>query len=190
MSTNGPASVFVASATYELPFGPGKPMLSSNKALGYAVGGWQLTGYCRYADGLPLTITSTDPLSGFGYPNIRANYLGGPVFKTTNPRDFDPAVNVYLNTAAFAAPSTFQLGNTARALDWARGFTGKSESISLAKRIPITERVRAAVRADVQNPFNFVRWSNPNTNVTASTFGKVTGASAGRTIQLNATLEF
>ena len=190
VSTNGPASVFVASGSYELPFGPGKPLLSRNRALGYVVGGWQLTGYCRYTDGLPLTVTTTDPLSAFGYPNIRANYLGGPAFITTNPRAFDPAVNLYLNPAAFAAPSTFQLGNTARALDWLRGFSGKSESVSLAKRIPITERVRAALRADIQNPFNFVRWSNPTTTVTSSNFGKVTGAAAGRTIQLNATLEF
>jgi ABC-type amino acid transport substrate-binding protein len=95
-----------------------------------------------------------------------------------------------LNAAAFAAPSQFQLGNTARALDWLRGFSGKSESLSLAKRIPITEKVRAVLRADAQNPFNFVRWSNPSTTITSSTFGKVTGAAGGRTIQLNATVEF
>ena len=46
------------------------------------------------------------------------------------------------------------------------------------------------VRADATNPFNFVRWSNPNTNITSSNFGKVTGAAGGRSIQLNATVEF
>src|SRR5262249_25636395 len=43
VSTNGPASVFVASGTYELPFGPNKPFLSKNRALGYVAGGWQIT---------------------------------------------------------------------------------------------------------------------------------------------------
>ena len=100
------------------------------------------------------------------------------------------ATSLYLNAAAFAAPSQFQLGNTVRALDWLRGFSGKSESLSLAKRIPITEKVRAVLRADAQNPFNFVRWSNASTTITSSTFGKVTGAAGGRTIQLNATVEF
>lgn len=95
-----------------------------------------------------------------------------------------------LNVAAFAPPSQFQLGDTAGALDWLRGFSGKSESLSLAKRIPITEKVRAVLRPDAQNPFNFVRWSNPSTTITSSTFGKVTGAAGGRTIQLNATVEF
>src|ERR1039458_10692085 len=56
-------------------------------------------------------------------------------------------------------------------------FSGKSESLSLAKRIPITEKVRAVLRADAQGPFNFVRWSNPSTTITSSTFGKVTGGS-------------
>ena len=75
-----------------------------------------------------------------GYPNIRANYVGGDPYASTDPRAFNPATNLYLNAAAFAAPSTFQLGNTARALDWLRGFSGKSESMSLAKRIPINEQ--------------------------------------------------
>jgi hypothetical protein len=190
VSTNGPPSVFVASGTYELPFGQGKALLNNTHAFSRVVGGWQITAYCRYTDGLPLTITSGDPLSALGYPNIRANYVGGDAYGSTNPRNFNPATSLYLNAAAFAAPSEFQLGNTARALDWLRGFSGKSESLSLAKRILITERVRAILRADAQNPFNFVRWSNPGTNITSSTFGKVTAAAAGRTIQLNATIEF
>ena len=127
-----------------------------------------------------LAITGGNGISALGYPNIRANYLGGDPYKVTNPRDFDPARDLYLNSAAFATPSTFALGNTARVLDWVRGFSGKSESLSLAKRIPIKERVRAVVRADATNPFNFVRWSNPTTSITSANFGKVTGAAGGR----------
>jgi hypothetical protein len=190
VSTDGQPHVLVASGSYELPFGPGKKYLANNRALGYIVGGWQLAGFCRYTAGSPLAVTGGNGISALGYPSIRANYLGGDVYKTTNPRDFDPATSIYLNSAAFATPSTFQLGNTARVLDWVRGFTGKSESLSLAKRIPINERFRAVLRADAQNPFNFVRWGNPNTNITSSNFGKVTSASGGRTIQLGASLEF
>jgi hypothetical protein len=46
------------------------------------------------------------------------------------------------------------------------------------------------LRADVQNPFNLVRWSNPSTNITNSLFGKVTAPAAGRSIQLGLALEF
>jgi hypothetical protein len=190
VSTDGPPHVFVASGSYELPFGPGKKFLSQNAALGRVVGGFQITAYCRYTDGLALAITGGNGISALGYPNIRANYVGGDPYKVTDPRGFDPARDLYLNSAAFATPSTFALGNTARLLDWVRGFSGKSESLSLAKRIPIKERLKAVVRADATNPFNFVRWSNPTTSITSSNFGKVTGAAGGRAIQLNATVEF
>jgi len=145
---------------------------------------------CRYADGLPLAVTSGNPLAALGYPNIRANYAGGQVYTKTNPRSFDPARDTYLNAAAFAAPPTFELGNTARVLDWARGFSQKSESASISKKLPAGERLHAVLRADVLNPFNFVRWSNPNTNVTSSLFGKVTAATSGRSVQLGLSLEF
>jgi hypothetical protein len=190
VSTDGQPHVFVASGSYELPFGPGKKFLRQGGAMGRVVGGWQITAYCRYTDGSPLAITGGNGISALGFPNIRANYLGGDPYKATNPRDFDPARDLYLNSAAFATPSTFALGNTARVLDWVRGFSGKSESLSVAKRIPIKERFRAVVRADATNPFNFVRWSNPTTSITSANFGKVTGAAGGRTIQLNATVEF
>lgn len=190
VSTDGPPHVFVVSGTYELPFGPGKTFLNKAGALGRVVGGWQITAYARYTDGLPLAVTAGSPLSAFGFPNTRANYVGGDVYLQTDPRNFNPAVNTYLNRAAFATPGTFQLGNTARVLDWVRGFGQKSESASFAKRVPITEHVRALLRADLQNPFNAVRWNNPNTSLIGSTFGIVSGAAAGRTIQLNATIEF
>ena len=190
VSTDGPPSVFVMSGSYELPFGPGRQFLNKANLIGRVIGGWQVTGYARYTSGAALAVTSGNPLSALGYPNIRANYTGAPTFLVTNPRDFEPARDRYLDKAAFAAPSTFQFGNTARVLDWMRGFTQKSESISVAKRIAITEKVRAVVRADAQNPFNFVRWNNPNTNITSADYGRVTGAAGGRTLQLNATLEF
>lgn len=190
VSTEGPPHVFVASGSYELPFGPGKMFLGKEGALGRVVGGWQITAYCRYTSGSALAITGGNGISALGYPNIRANYVGGSPYKVTNPRDFDPALDLYLNSAAFATPATFELGNTARVLDWVRGFSGKSESLSIAKRISITERIRAVVRADATNPFNFVRWNNPNTSITSSNFGKVSGAGSGRIIQLNATVEF
>jgi hypothetical protein len=185
VSADGPAHVFVTSATYELPFGRAAGGLAAR-----IVAGWRVTGYCRYADGLPLTITSGNPLVAFGFPAIRADYVGGPPLVGIDRGSFDPGRDLYLNTAAFHAPSTFALGNTARVLDWARGFSQKSEAISIEKTIPARDRVQAAFRADVQNPFNFVRWSNPTTSVTSSQFGKVTGAAAGRTIQLGLSLTF
>ena len=192
VSTNGPPHDFVCSFAYELPFGPDKPFLRHGGTLGRLVGGWQIVGFVRRASGNALSISVGNNLSALGYPGKRANYVAGqPVYLQSNPRDFDPgAGDLYLNSAAFAVPSSFELGNTARVLDWARGWTNKSESASIGKRTRISERVSAMLRADVENPFNFVRWGGPNTNRSNANFGKVTSASAGRVIQLNLALEF
>ncbi|MCC7153184.1 MAG: TonB-dependent receptor [Bryobacterales bacterium] len=190
VSTDGSPHVFVASGTWELPVGPGRRLSTSRGIASAFLAGWQVSFFLRYAAGLPLTISSGNPLSALGFPAVRANYRGGVVYVKANPREFDPAAHVYLNRAAFAPPPAFELGNTARVLSWVRGFTQKSEAISVAKTIPIRERVRVVLRADAQNPFNFVRWNNPVTNITDTQFGRVTSTASGRAIQLYLALAF
>jgi hypothetical protein len=191
VSSDGPPHVLVTSLAYELPFGPGKAFLAANRVLGCLVGGWEISGYVRRASGSALSMTVGNNLSALGYTGKRANYVAGqPVHLRSNPREFDPARDRFLNADAFAIPGSFEFGNTARVLNWARGWTGKSESISLRRRIRIHERVGLVVRADADNPFNFVRWSDPNTTRSDANFGRVTGASSGRAVQVNMALEF
>ena len=71
-----------------------------------------------------------------------------------------------------------------------RGWTQKAESISIGKMFPIKERLRGQFRADINNPFNFVRWSNPNTSITSADYGRVTGSAEGRRVQLYLAVEF
>jgi hypothetical protein len=182
----------VFSGAYDLPFGPGKSFLkSADPILARLVGGWNIVAYVRRGSGQPLSITTGNNLSALGYPAKRGDYVGGqPVHLASNPRDFDPAVNRYLNPSAFAVPASFALGNTARELDWGRGFSQKSESVSIGKVTPITEKVRVQLRAEIVNPFNFVRWNDPNTSISSADFGKVTGTALGRTMELYLSLEF
>jgi len=58
----GPASTVAPnkvdlSATYELPFGPGKPYLTDGIAAAI-VGGWQLNAYFTAFSGSPMTIAA------------------------------------------------------------------------------------------------------------------------------------
>ena len=63
--------------TYELPFGKGKKMLSSSKALDYVVGGWSINAVSVYQSGFPLQITqSTNNNSVFGYASQRPSATG------------------------------------------------------------------------------------------------------------------
>jgi hypothetical protein len=43
---------------------------------------------------------------------------------------------------------------------------------------------------DVNNPFNFVRWGDPNTSITSANYGAVTSAADGRKIQLYLAVQF
>jgi hypothetical protein len=192
-SGDSPPHTFVANVSYDLPFGPGKSHLkSSNPALKWIAAGWNLSGYLRYTSGSALGFAATNNLSVLGYPNKFANYVAGvPIFGKTDPRDFDPAVDRYFAPAgAFVTPAAYEFGNTAPTLDWVRGWTQKAESFSVGKAIPIKESVRAQFRADVNNPFNFVRWNNPNTSITSADYGRVTGSAEGRKIQLYLAVEF
>ena len=183
----------MANFSYELPFGSQKKFLSSgNPVVRWIVGGWNIAGYLRYTDGSAMGFSATNNLSILGYGAKFANYVPGvPIFGKTNPRDFDPAADRYFAPAgAFVIPPNYQFGNTAPTLDWVRGWTQKAESVSVGKAFPITEKVRGQFRADINNPFNFVRWSNPNTSITSADYGRVTGSAEGRKVQLYLAVEF
>ena len=192
-SGDSPPHTFVANFSYELPFGPEKKYLKSrNPAFKFLAGGWNVSGYLRYTSGSAMGFSASNNLSVLGYPNKFSNYVPGvPIFGSTNPRDFDPAVDRYFAPAgAFVTPPSYEFGNTAPTLDWVRGWTQKAESFSVGKAIPLRERLRAQFRADINNPFNFVRWNNPNTSITSADYGRVTGSAEGRKIQLYLAVEF
>jgi hypothetical protein len=75
-------------------------------------------------------------------------------------------------------------------LSWVRGFWSKQEALTVGRVFSVTERLKLDFSADAVNPFNFHRWSNPNMTLTNAAFGLVTGASDGRTLQINAALRF
>jgi carboxypeptidase family protein len=192
-SGDSPPFTFVVNASYELPFGPKKKFLNSgNKVLQWIAGGWNLAGYARYSSGDALSFTVSNNLSVLGYGAKFANYVPGvPIFGTTDPRDFNPAVDRYFAPAgAFVVPPTYQFGNTAPVLDWVRGPWQKAESVSLGKSFPIKERLHAQFRMDVNNPFNFVRWGDPNTSITSANYGAITSAADGRKVQLYLAVQF
>ena len=180
---------FGVSFSLDLPFGPGRPLFKSS-SLAKLASGWQLAGFINRQSGRPLSIAAGTSLSQFGFPVVRANYVAGQNVYGMNGDGFDPAQERYLNANAFATPAAFQLGNTGRALSWARGPRTAGEALSLQKRIALRDRVQAVLRADATNPFNLVRWSNPTTNIGDSNFGTISDAQPGRIVQLSLSLEF
>jgi hypothetical protein len=192
-SGDSPPFTFVVTASYELPFGRHRKYLNSvGPAANWLVGGWTLGGYARYSSGDALSFTVSNNLSVMGYPAKLASYVPGvPIFGVTNPRDFDPARDRYFAPAgAFVVPPPYQFGNLAPVLDWVRGFWQKAEALSLSKSFPVKDRFHVLFRWDVNNPFNFVRWGNPNTSITSANYGMVTSAADPRKMQLYLSVEF
>jgi len=185
-------AVFGLTWTYELPFGKGRKFANwDNPVAQRIVSGWSVNGFVRYQSGQPLGVSgpnSTLNLLGYGK---RVNYLGTKATSVTNPRDFEPSRDRYLNMAAFAASGDWEFGNTPASMDWLRGFSSKTESVQAGKNTRISERVRLMLMFDLQNPFNFHHWTNPSASLSSpSTFGQVTGSGAGRAVQISATLSF
>ena len=190
VSSDGRPSVFVATFSYELPFGPGKTHLNSG-VLSRVAGGWEFVFSGSYSSGNPLTITTSNNLASFGYPNLRANLVQGqPIHLQTDSGSFDWRKDRWLNPAAFATPPSFTLGNTARVLDYARGPMQKSESVSVGKRTHVTERLSVMMRLESQNLLNYHRWSDPITNFSDANFGRILAVQPGRTVQIYLGVEF
>jgi hypothetical protein len=197
-----PAAIFGLNFSYDLPFGKGKRFLASAPKLADIIlGGWNVTGFMRYESGAALQITGFNffnTVLGYGFPPplngiplAYANYNAGkPVYKKKDFSHFEPTNDRYLNSEAFAGPAAFTFGNTARYLDWVRGPSLKSESISFLKTIDISERVKFTLGADFVNPFNIVRWGNPATLVGTPDFGRITSTQGSRQVQINMKLDF
>ena len=95
--------------------------------------------------------------------------------------DLVPGVSIYpenqtidswLNRAAFAVPAKYAWGNLGR--NPATGPGVNQWDISLQKTMNIMEGHRIAFRAEFFNIFNRPHFGNPGTNISSSSFGRIT----------------
>ncbi|MEZ5294443.1 MAG: TonB-dependent receptor [Vicinamibacterales bacterium] len=158
---------FVASFIYELPFGAGRRYLGEGAAAAI-LGGWSVNGILNLSDGRPFTVTATDT-AGTGSGRItRATCIGDP-----NPSGFDPTLDKWFDTTAFAPNAARTYGNCGA--NTLRGPGSKSMNMSLFRNIPLGGEKRLELRAEVFNLFNWVNYGFPAANVSnQGTFGRIT----------------
>jgi len=150
--------VFVITTVYELPFGRGKTFLgSSNRAMDYVVGGWQLSNNINWSSGLPWTPTTNECGAEQDVGVCRPDKGSGSFQK--GPGSFDDAthtVRFFTPLTTLGGPFTDagfgNLGNIG--YNSFRGPSGFYSDLSVVKAIPITERVKAQFRMDAFNVFN------------------------------------
>ena len=188
LSTNDVPQIIAANVVYELPFGPGKPMLASGLASRF-LGGWTVTGIAQYQVGRPIALTSNNTLPLFN-STLRPNIVPSVPLRPAKT-SFDPALDYWINPAAFQSPTPFMFGTSARNYANLRAPNFKNESVGLIKRTRLLERLDLTFRAEFFNVFNRVVFSSPNGNVSQATFGRVTGQSnTPRQGQVSLRLEF
>jgi hypothetical protein len=173
----------VVSATYALPWGPGRPFLHQG-AISQVLGGWAVAGIMNYDSGIPLAVGAPDNLP-IANGRLGSDYLGGAISKGVSRGDTvienglsGQAGTVVLNRAAFGFPAPFTFGNTyilpnVRALGYA------SESLSLFKRETFRERYQVELRLDAFNAFNRKDPGYLNTDLTSAAFGQYGGTTIG-----------
>ena len=165
---------FVASGTYELPFGKGKAFLGSrNGFVSRVVGGWQLNAIYIASSGGPLDFTDRNSI-----------YYGGPL--NLNPREITARA---FDITRFETVSNRQLDRNRRTFPTRfaklRADGVNNMDASLIKNTQIAERLTVQLRAEMFNVFNRSQFNGPELNPTNNNFGRITiAANLPRVMQL------
>ena len=176
---------------YEMPFGR-KGVWGRNWArwLDSVAGGWSLTWAARYTSGPPLAISDTNgqpiPIADPRTSGSLADRLGDRIDRATGL-----PLNSYLRPAAFAHLPDFTITPEPPLYSWLRAPGQLRNSATLAKTVPLVERLSLELRAEIESPFNSPQFDPPNTNLaTPSAFGTITSAGGARTVVFGGKLRF
>ncbi len=176
---------FVASFSYELPFGAGKMFASSTGKLGNTmVGGWEMQGVAAFQTGTPRTVTANIGVSNSDGEDRPDVVSGVPVV----PSNQDP--NFFINPAAFQTAVAGTYGNAGRNIITTAGVT--NIDLSLFKNFPITERTHLQLRSEFFNLPNHPNFRSDSLNNSwgSASFGQYSAARASRQIQFALKLIF
>lgn len=188
------------------------PKATENRAVGYALNGWQLSGIYRYQTGQPYSVGFSIPgISGYTLTGTQ-NIEGARIVLLGNPgsgNSGDPYRQ--FNTTAFTVPTTGSKG-----FESGRNYLNRapinSWDMSLTKEFRFTEQAKIELRLDAFNAFNHTQFDAVNTtlNVTSFTnstptnlpfdangnlvnkngFGAISSVRPPRNLQLSARFEF
>ncbi len=200
--------IFSVSAGYELPWGPGRPWLSTGP-LARVLGGWQVNGITTLRGGFPTDIRTNRLPPIFNTFNVPDRVAGQPI-QVQDGRSVDR----FFSPDAFRVPGTtpsrtgaaIQLyGDSARRV--ARGPGSANLDLGVFKNTSITERYRLQFRAEFFNLTNTPTFFLPSAsdqtltcigpspgsacNAGNANFGKLSnGTATGRQIQFGLKLMF
>ncbi len=166
---------WVTSFVYELPFGPGKGMLTSGPGA-WIVGGWQLGGILNFLGGTPDSHSFNQDTTNVGGAN--RGDLVGEINLPASQRTIDR----WFNTDAVVAGQPGVLDNAGRNLIWGPGTTAFDFSVSRRFELP-WEGDYIQFRFEAFNFTNTPVFGRPNTSIGRPAAGTIRTAGEPRRIQ-------
>jgi hypothetical protein len=181
LSGNDLTHDFKFNGIWELPYGHGRRWGSGISGwVNQLLGGWQLSGIASIAGDFPFTVSMSGLDSSY-QGGSRPDFAPGVVVDNAMVkygevgRD-DQGEVVYFDSSFisnFQQPMLGTIGNIPR--NWLRGPGWWNADIAVMKHFPVTEESQIQFRAEFFNLFNNVNFGNPNSSLTSSTFGRITG---------------
>ncbi len=169
---------FVFSSVYDLPFGKGRPFLSSG-LLSQIVGGWQGGGILTVQHGQIVWINQPNNTSQTFSQQFRPNLIGNPNLE--NGR----TLTHWFNTAAFVAPPPLTLGNSNKTPGlYGPHWINLDFSLHRDIALPLSEQTRIEIRGECFNCLNRANFNPPNGQFATAAFGQITAAQPGRSLQI------
>jgi len=147
------------------------------------LGGWNLSGISTIQSGAPVTVTNGQnrALDGTGCSGSHhGDILSAEVTRSHSSRT--DMITRFFNTGAFALPALGRYGTAARGI--LSGPANVTTDFAVLKDFVVAEEMRFQFRAEMFNLFNQVNFSNPIAQLANPRFGQITGAGAGRTMQM------
>jgi hypothetical protein len=181
--------VFRWSVRYDLPFGPGRPYLSSG-ALSHVLGGWSVASFASWDSGTPIRVSSPNDSSSFGGGvGMRPNLTGESA--AVDDRTITDG-GIYFNAAAFTRTPAFTFGSAPRTIADVRNPGGRNLDVLVEKRVATGGATTLDIRFELFNALNTVVYAGPGTNITNASFGRIflTQVNTPRQIQFGARFSF
>lgn len=170
----------------ELPFGPGRALLSSAQGLpAKVISGWELSALTLARSGFPLVLTAPGVIVG-NRPNRSCSGV------MSGDRSKGERIRKWFDTTCFSVPAPFTYGNDSRTNPGIRSPSFSQLDIALAKHQKLfREAATLTFRAEAFNLFNTVHFAPPNMAANNSSFGQILSESGKpRVLQLALKLRF
>jgi len=195
-----PRQQWTLAQIYQIPYGRGQRFGSNlNRAVDALIGGWQISGVMTYYSGFPF-MPSIDnygyvggiAANGFvsqpnagptGVPNIGS---GSPYAANQNRNQWIVGITglgtpTAGTTGPFLYPGANTFGNYP--INTLFGPQFIQQDLALQKTFKVTERLNFTLRTEARNAFNHTNLGLPNSDVSSTNVGQITGLAAGGTMR-------